>query len=91
MASITKIALKDGTPAWRVRYRDENHRDRERRFPRLSDATAFAAGVEHGRAAGPYIDRATGNRPFVSYGADVLANRRARPSTRAGNDSRWRR
>ncbi|MCU1677500.1 MAG: hypothetical protein JWM93_2258 [Frankiales bacterium] len=60
MASITKITRGDGTPAWRVRYRDENAKSREKWFPRQGEdgvQTHAVGGVSRPGSISPSSDR----------------------------------
>jgi integrase len=63
MASIKKYDLKDGSHAYRVRYRDPDHKQREKSFRKKRDADNFKSRVEVEIADDNYFDR---NRSKVS-------------------------
>lgn len=85
MASVNR---KDGArgPRWQVRYRNPEGRQVAQNFDRAADARAFAAGVEHDRRAGTYIDPAGPRTPFPTVVARWQATAGHKDLTAAGRD-----
>ncbi len=75
--------------SYRVRYRDPDHRARNRTFTRKAEAERFAVAVEHSKASGTYVDPELGRLSVAEWANRWLEGARPtlKPKTVASYES----
>lgn len=73
MASVERVAKKNGEKAWRARYRSPDGRSREQWFDRRVDAEQFLTSIEHSKLSGSFIDPNAGQIRFEVFAEEWAA------------------
>ncbi|MDH3027031.1 tyrosine-type recombinase/integrase [Gordonia alkanivorans] len=92
MSSVEKYALKGGGTQYKVRYRDQDGRQRQKKgFRTKRDATLYAATVETKKAAGTWVDPSAGKVTVGALHAHwVQGLSHLKKTTQATREVTWR-
>src|SRR4026209_1926941 len=75
MASIERVARRNGERGWRARYRSPDGRSREKWFDRKVDAEQFLTSIEHSKNSGAFVDPNAGRVRFAVVAEGGAAGR----------------
>lgn len=92
MATIERYKFSNGETRYRVRYRNPEGRQTDKRgFRTKKDAEAFAANVESAKIRGDYVSDTAGSTTVDEmHTAWVATHARLKSSTKAKQDTGWR-
>jgi integrase len=82
MASIERVARRNGEKGWRARYRSPDGRSREKWFDRKVDAEQFLTSIEASKLSGAFVDPNAGRVRFAEFAEEWAAAQDWKATTR---------